>query len=147
MDELENIERQLARLRFAKPPDWLKARAVVAGQNAYADAMRRRQRFATISIAAAAAVLVGVFGHYLVQTAGMLAPAAPPEAVRATPIDPFSGFMEVPGGALPYPAGAFRLSRSSVPFTTDELPADAAQPSLPLDERDKDTAEPVEVNS
>jgi hypothetical protein len=147
MDELENIERQLARLRFAKPPQWLKARAVMAGQSAYAEAMRRRQRFAIISIGAAAAVLVGVFGHYVVQTAGMLAPAAPPEAVRATPIDPFSGFMEMPDGALPYPAGVVRLSRTSVPLTTADLPKDAARPALPLDESEEEAAEPAEVNS
>ena len=143
MDELENIERQLARLRFAKPPQWLKARAVVAGQNAYAEAMRRRHRLTVLVVAAAAAVLIGVFGHYLVQTAGMLTPAAP-ETVRATQIDPFAGFLDAQG-ALPYAPGMVRLSRTNVPLTTAELPQDAPQPALPAD--DKDEAEPAEANS
>ncbi len=49
MDErehnLEEVERELARLRLARPPAWLKAGAVIAAQNACANVLRRRRRW------------------------------------------------------------------------------------------------------
>jgi len=92
---MDRIEKDLEKLRFSPPPRWLRARVLVAAQNA-SEPLRRRKRIATLVwIAIAAAVMLGVLGHYV---AGILAPItggkAPSPAVQAGPLEPLGGALD-----------------------------------------------------
>ncbi len=95
---MDNFEKDLKTLSFAPPPRWLKARTLVAVQNA-SEPLRRRKRLVNMLwMAIAAAMMLAMIGHYI---ASALAPIAgrqtpPPANVQRGELGDLTDLL--PGG-------------------------------------------------
>lgn len=69
---MQDFEKELADLKFAKPPKWLKARAVLAAQTGHESVARRHKRL-TFAVAAVAAVMfVALVGQHILGAFGLM---------------------------------------------------------------------------
>jgi hypothetical protein len=85
---VQDLEKDLSKLKFAQPPKWLKARALVAAHNAYGGVARRRKYF-TIAAAVAACVMIAlVVSFQFLGAFGLLARGAG-SPIHATGVESF----------------------------------------------------------
>jgi len=122
---MEDLENELSQFSFTQPPPWLKARAAVAVQNALAREYRKKRIKTLIMVAVAAALVVAVFGRYVLS---ILAPVARrnPSALKAAPMAPLPGADELLDSA----AGAKAAIQSvGEELTSSPQPAPTAKPA------------------
>jgi hypothetical protein len=128
---MDNLEKKLAGFRLSEPPAWLKARALVAADNALGRQNRARRIKTILWAAIAAGLALAMLGHYI---AGALAPLTgqKPSPVQAAPIGPLPGmpFELLDGGALQEAArdlGDFAAGCLAIPSLPLTLPTGAKE--------------------
>lgn len=122
---MEDLEKQLSELKLAKPPQWLKARAMVAAQNGYAGVARRKRYMTIFAAAAAAVMLVVVTGGHFIGAFGFLVHGGSSQDTTGA-----SSLMSSPATSAPLPTMEVyqRLSKdaASRPHETGIEPHDAS---------------------
>lgn len=94
---MQDFEKELSKLKFTQPPRWLKARALLAAQNAYSGVARRRKYY-TIAAAAAASVMIAlVVSFHFLGAFGLLARGGG-SPIHATGVQSFGMPTDFTGG-------------------------------------------------
>ena len=93
---MKNLEKDLKSLSFARPPKWLRARTLIAAQNAYAEVARKRRRRTFLIAAVAAVALFTVMAHFLASAIGLFGYGNRRNGFRATPFSPFAPGLSEP---------------------------------------------------
>ena len=68
---MDNIERDLQKLELAKPPEWLRSRAMIGAENSIMKQAHKRRRINMCIGGAALCATVAVAGYYVIVALGL----------------------------------------------------------------------------